>query len=64
MVLPCALTLACGMKNSSASAVLITAVHPDKPHLLLRVLAYGLLQKTAANRVVRARPPTVLRSIA
>jgi bile acid:Na+ symporter, BASS family len=50
------LTLACGMNNSSASAVLITAALPDKPHLLLPVLAYGLLQKTAANRVVRARP--------
>ncbi|MEU0048789.1 bile acid:sodium symporter [Streptomyces sp. NPDC006184] len=50
------LTLACGMNNSSASAVLITTVLPDKPHLLLPVLAYGLLQKTAANRVVRARP--------
>ncbi|MEU6774085.1 sodium-dependent transporter [Streptomyces sp. NPDC046759] len=58
------LTLACGMNNSSASAVLITAVLPDKPHLLLPVLAYGLLQKTAANRVVRVRPPTVLRSVA
>ncbi|MFD7474122.1 sodium-dependent transporter [Streptomyces sp. NPDC059837] len=50
------LTLACGMNNSSAGAVLITATLPDKPHLLLPVLAYGLLQKTAANRVVRARP--------
>ncbi|KOU54392.1 sodium-dependent transporter [Streptomyces sp. WM6378] len=50
------LTLACGMNNSSASAVLITTALPDKPHLLLPVLAYGLLQKTAANRVVRARP--------
>lgn len=51
------LTLACGMNNSSASAVLITASLPDKPHLLLAVLAYGLLQKTAANRIVtRLRP--------
>ncbi|WP_317440944.1 sodium-dependent transporter [Streptomyces collinus] len=51
-------TLACGMNNSSASAVLITTTLPDKPHLLLPVLAYGLLQKTAASRVVRAaRPP-------
>lgn len=51
------LTLACGMNNSSASAVLITASLPDKPHLLLPVLAYGLLQKTAANRIVtRLRP--------
>ncbi|MEV3856467.1 sodium-dependent transporter [Streptomyces sp. NPDC050095] len=49
------LTLACGMNNSSASAVLLTTALPDKPHLLLPVLAYGLLQKTAANRVVRAR---------
>jgi len=46
------LTLACGMNNSSASAVLLTACLPDKPHLLLPVLAYGLLQKTAANRIV------------
>ncbi|MGW1068920.1 sodium-dependent transporter [Streptomyces aureus] len=51
------LTLACGMNNSSASAVLITASLPDKPHLLLPVLAYGLLQKTAASRIVtRLRP--------
>lgn len=50
------LTLACGMNNSSASAVLITTTLPDKPHLLLPVLAYGLLQKTAANRVVRHSP--------
>ncbi|MEU6352432.1 sodium-dependent transporter [Streptomyces sp. NPDC047072] len=49
------LTLACGMNNSSASAVLITSTLPDKPHLLLPVLAYGLLQKTAANHVVRGR---------
>ncbi|MFF2361264.1 sodium-dependent transporter [Streptomyces sp. NPDC058122] len=49
------LTLACGMNNSSAGAVLITTALPDKPHLLLPVLAYGLLQKTAANRVVRRR---------
>jgi BASS family bile acid:Na+ symporter len=49
------LTLACGMNNSSAGAVLITTTLPDKPHLLLPVLAYGLLQKTAANRVVRRR---------
>ncbi|CAM5581758.1 sodium-dependent transporter [Streptomyces sp. NPDC020571] len=54
------LTLACGMNNSSASAVLITASLPDKPHLLLPVLAYGLLQKTAANRIVtRLRPPPI-----
>ncbi|MEU9446595.1 hypothetical protein AB0D42_38340 [Streptomyces sp. NPDC048304] len=43
-------TLACGMNHSSASAVLITTTLPDKPHLLLPVLAYGLLQKTAAGR--------------
>ncbi|MFD4511566.1 sodium-dependent transporter [Streptomyces sp. NPDC058457] len=49
------LTLACGMNNSSASAVLITAALPDKPHLLLPVLAYGLLQKTVAHWVVRGR---------
>ncbi|WP_405560479.1 sodium-dependent transporter [Streptomyces canus] len=51
------LTLACGMNNSSASAVLITTTLPDKPHLLLPVLAYGLFQKTAANRVVRMTRP-------
>lgn len=48
------LTLACGMNNSSASAVLITTALPDKPHLLLPVLAYGFLQKTAASRVLGA----------
>ncbi|GAA2694923.1 hypothetical protein GCM10009864_82250 [Streptomyces lunalinharesii] len=48
------LTLACGMNNSSASAVLLSTTLPDKPHLLLPVLAYGLLQKTAASRVVAA----------
>ncbi|KPI21917.1 Bile acid:sodium symporter [Actinobacteria bacterium OK074] len=46
------LVLACGMNNSSASAVLITATLPGKPQLLLPVLAYGLLQKTAASRIV------------
>ncbi|MET7684936.1 sodium-dependent transporter [Streptomyces sp. NPDC005423] len=46
-------TLACGMNNSSASAVLITTALPDRPHVLLPVLAYGLLQKMAAGRVVR-----------
>lgn len=46
-------TLACGMNNSSASAVLITTTLPDRPHILLPVLAYGLLQKVAAGRVVR-----------
>jgi BASS family bile acid:Na+ symporter len=51
------LTLACGMNNSSAGAVLITTTLPDKPHLLLPVLAYGLLQKTAANGVVRMTRP-------
>lgn len=55
-------TLACGMNNSSASAVLITTTLPDRPHILLPVLAYGLLQKVAAGRVVRMgeeanRPP-------
>lgn len=49
------LTLACGMNNSSAGAVLITTALPHKPQLLLPVLAYGLLQKTAANRLVRHR---------
>jgi BASS family bile acid:Na+ symporter len=47
-------TLACGMNNSSASAVLITTTLPDRPHVLLPVLAYSLLQKVAAGRVVGA----------
>ncbi|MFD8735337.1 sodium-dependent transporter [Streptomyces sp. NPDC059618] len=47
-------TLACGMNNSSAGAVLITTALPDRPHVLLPVLAYSLLQKAAAGRVVRA----------
>ncbi|MEV4438724.1 hypothetical protein AB0K09_06820 [Streptomyces sp. NPDC049577] len=47
------LTLACGMNNSSAGAVLLTTTLPDKPYLLLPVPAYGLLQKLAADRVVR-----------
>lgn len=50
------LTLACGMNNTSASAVLISTTLPDRPHLLLPVLAYGLLQKAAANRAMRKRP--------
>ncbi|MFE9452816.1 sodium-dependent transporter [Streptomyces sp. NPDC006739] len=50
-------TLACGMNNSSASAVLITTTLPDRPQILLPVLAYGLLQKVAAGRVVRAATP-------
>ncbi|MEU6846543.1 sodium-dependent transporter [Streptomyces sp. NPDC046716] len=45
-------TLACGMNNSSASAVLVSAALPDRPHVLLPVLAYGMLQKLAANQVV------------
>ncbi|MFD1311605.1 bile acid:sodium symporter [Streptomyces sp. NPDC048448] len=47
-------TLACGMNNSSASAVLISTALPDRPHVLLPVLAYSLLQKVAASHVVRA----------
>lgn len=39
--------------NSNASAVLISTALPDRPHLLLPVLAYGLLQKAAANQVMR-----------
>lgn len=50
------LTLACGMNNSSASAVLLSASMPGRPHLLLPVLAYGLLQKTAAGRIARTTP--------
>ncbi len=55
-------TLACGMNNSSASAVLITTTLPDRPHILLPVLAYGLLQKVAAGRVVRMGEETNRRS--
>ncbi|MEU9924042.1 hypothetical protein AB0H51_22590 [Streptomyces griseoluteus] len=41
-------------------ALLITTSLPGKPHLLLPVLAYGLLQKTAANRIVtRLRPAPI-----
>jgi predicted Na+-dependent transporter len=46
-------TPARGMNKSSASAVLITTTLPDRPHILLPVPAYGLLQKVAAGRVVR-----------
>nr|WP_239091429.1 sodium-dependent transporter [Streptomyces sp. SID14478] len=49
------LALACGMSNSSAGAVLITAAMPDKPYLLVPVLAYGLVQKTFAGFTVRQR---------
>ncbi|MER5730301.1 sodium-dependent transporter [Streptomyces sp. NPDC002138] len=52
-------TLACGMNNSSASAVLIGTAMPDRPHVLLPVLAYSLLQKPAAGHAVhppRRRP--------
>lgn len=49
-------TLACGMSNSSAGAVLITTAMPDRPQVLLPVLAFSLLQKLAADRVTRARP--------
>ncbi|MEV0415563.1 hypothetical protein AB0I68_33535 [Streptomyces sp. NPDC050448] len=45
-------TLACGMDNGSAGAVLVTTVLPDRPHVLLPVLAYSLLQKPAAQHAV------------
>ncbi|MFF0751699.1 sodium-dependent transporter [Streptomyces sp. NPDC004267] len=48
--------LACGMSNTSAGAVLITSAMPDRPQILLPVLAFSLLQKTAANRITRPRP--------
>ncbi|WP_406457866.1 sodium-dependent transporter [Streptomyces sp. NBC_00876] len=48
-------TLACGMSNSSAGAVLITTAMPDRPQILLPVLAYSLLQKLLANHFTRAR---------
>ena len=46
-------TLACGMSNSSAGAVLVSTVLPARPHALLPVLAYSLLQKLAADRATR-----------
>ncbi|MGG8406467.1 hypothetical protein ACM614_07470 [Streptomyces sp. 12297] len=49
-------TLACGMSNSSASAVLITTAMPDRPQILLPVLAFSLLQKLAANRITYPLP--------
>ncbi|MFG2522364.1 hypothetical protein [Streptomyces sp. NPDC048527] len=45
------------MSNSSAGAVMITTAMPDKPHLLLPVLAYGLVQKSLAGLVVRQALP-------
>ncbi|GHI09950.1 sodium-dependent transporter [Streptomyces cellostaticus] len=56
-------TLACGMNNSSASAVLITTALPDRPQILLPVLAYGLFQKVAADRVVRSAAPSRRRGV-
>jgi len=35
----------------------ITTTLPDRPQILLPVLAYGLLQKVAAGRVVRGLGP-------
>ncbi|MEU9005318.1 sodium-dependent transporter [Streptomyces sp. NPDC048551] len=49
------LTLACGMSNSSAGAVLIGVAMPDRPQILLPVLVFGVLQKLLANRVTRLR---------
>ncbi|MFC0843593.1 bile acid:sodium symporter family protein [Streptomyces noboritoensis] len=49
-------TLACGMSNSSAGAVLITTTMPDRPQVLLPVLAFSLMQKLAANQLTRPRP--------
>lgn len=46
-------TLACGMTNSSAGAVLVSTTAPGRPSLLLPVLAYSLIQKLAANRAMR-----------
>ncbi|MGW4698867.1 bile acid:sodium symporter family protein [Streptomyces sp. NPDC004285] len=48
--------LACGMSNSSAGAVLITTAMPDRPQILLPVLAFSLLQKAVAHRMTRPRP--------
>lgn len=46
-------TLACGMNNSSACAVLIATAMPGRPQVLMPVLAYSFLQKLAAQRLVR-----------
>ncbi|MEW2484658.1 hypothetical protein [Streptomyces sp. NPDC048411] len=46
------------MSDSSAGAVLITAAMPDKPYLLMPVLAYGIVQKSLAGLVVRQPAPS------
>lgn len=60
-----AITLSCGMNNSSAGAVLAATNLPSSPQVLLPVLAYSLLQKCGAglaDSVLRRRadPPQVL----
>ncbi|MEU6662495.1 sodium-dependent transporter [Streptomyces sp. NPDC046821] len=49
-----AITLATGMNNSSASAVLAADRLADHPHVLLPVLAYSVLQKVLAGLVDNA----------
>ncbi|MFJ1697102.1 bile acid:sodium symporter family protein [Streptomyces sp. NPDC088252] len=44
-----AITLSCGMNNSSAGAVLAATHLPSSPQVLLPVLAYSLLQKCGAG---------------
>ncbi|WP_327248095.1 bile acid:sodium symporter family protein [Streptomyces sp. NBC_01320] len=44
-----AITLTCGMNNSSAGAVLAATNLSGSPHVLLPVLAYSLLQKCGAG---------------
>ncbi|MET7552323.1 MULTISPECIES: bile acid:sodium symporter family protein [unclassified Streptomyces] len=44
-----AITLTCGMNNSSAGAVLAATNLSSSPHVLLPVLAYSLLQKCGAG---------------
>jgi len=60
-----AMTFATGMNNSSAAAVLAAARFADRPEVLLPILAYSLLQKSAAAVVGTAfrggRPRGALR---
>ncbi|MFE7401272.1 bile acid:sodium symporter family protein [Streptomyces sp. NPDC057557] len=54
-----AITLTCGMNNSSAGAVLAATNLPSSPQVLLPVLAYSLLQKCGAglaDSVLRRAP--------
>ncbi len=50
------LTLATAMNNSSAAAVLASTWFPRLPGVLLPILCYSLLQKTAASAVATRGP--------